>query len=379
MSGLKKSLVFVWENFGPMHVDRCEAIAVHYAGRRDVVGIELGGVSQVYGWTASSTKSFSKVTVFAESSVEGISFWRRFYALVKTCVHQGRADFFFCHYEQLEVFLTVIALRLLGQRVYLMNDSKFDDKPRSIMREVGKTIALWPYSGALVSGRRSKEYLTFLLFSVDRIATGYDTLSIERIRRLAAADPAPKRGHFEERHFTVIARFVPKKNLPMLMDAYANYVRSVSVPRLLHLCGAGEMEDALREQALRLGVQNLVVFRGLIQTEEVALTLANTLALILVSVEEQFGLVVIEAQAMGVPVIFTAACGARDELLRSGVNGFLVEADNPVGVAYFMKLIASDEGLWRRLARGALEAAPLGDVARFVSAVEQLTEGSGAH
>lgn len=369
-------LVFVWENFGPMHVDRCEAVAAHFAGRREVLGLEMGGISVSYAWEAPKVDGFRKVTLFPGVSAHKISLVRRFYALCKACLSQHRADYFFCHYEWPEFFLTATLLRILGRRVYVMNDSKFDDKARSIWGELAKAIAYLPYRGALVSGKSTADYLRFLRFAADRIATGYDTLSIERIRTLAACDPAPVRGQFEQRHFTVVARFVPKKNLPTLLEAYALYVQSVVTPRPLHLCGSGELDVSLREQVSRLKLQDLVIFRGFIQSREIATTLANSLALILVSIEEQFGLVVIEAQAMGVPVIYTPACGARDELLRSGVNGFMVEADNPAGIAYFMKLIASDEPLWRRLAQGALNAAPLGDVARFVRSVEEL---SGMH
>ncbi len=115
-----------------------------------------------------------------------------------------------------------------------------------------------------------------------------------------------------------------------------------------------------------------MVFRGFTDAREVTAILANTL--ILISIEDQFGLAVIDTQAMGVPTIFSPSFGARDELLRSGVNGFLVEPDNPTGITFFMKLIAD---LWRRLAQGARDAAPLGDVARFVTAVDQLCGMSG--
>jgi L-malate glycosyltransferase len=270
------------------------------------------------------------------------------------------------------VFLTASLVRLIGRRVYVMNDSKFDDRPRSIWRELAKGIAFWPYRGALVSGKRTRDYLRFLGFPSDRIETGYDTLSIRRIRTLASADPAPDGTSFEDRHFTVVARFVPKKNLAAVLTAYACYARSVIRPRALHLCGSGELEGSLREQVQELGVQELVIFRGFIQSPAVARTLANTLALLLVSAEEQFGLVVVEAQAMGVPVIFSPACGASDDLLRSGINGLMVEPDNPLGIAFCMQLMASDEVLWRRLCRGALESTPLGDAARFVSAVVKL-------
>jgi glycosyltransferase involved in cell wall biosynthesis len=370
-------LVFVWENFGPMHVDRCEAVAEHFAGRRNVIGVEIGGLSNIYAWAAPNVERFRKVTLFPGSSANKISLFRRLHALCKACLSQNQADYFFCHYQSPEVFLTAVLLRLLGRRVYVMNDSKFDDKPRSLWRELAKSIAYLPYHGALVSGKSSRDYLRFLRFAAGQIVTGYDTLSIERIRTLAATASPAAPGHFEARHFTVVARFVPKKNLPTLLEAYAIYVHSVTTPRSLHLCGSGELEAELREQVSRLKLQDLVIFRGFLQSKEIATTLVNSLALILVSIEEQFGLVVIEAQAMGVPVIFTPACGARDQLLRSGVNGFMVEADNPAGMAYFMKLIASDEALWRRLAEGALDAAPLGDVACFVSAVEELSSMHG--
>lgn len=372
-----KPLVFVWENFGPMHMDRCEALAKRFAGRRNVVGIEMVGVSSVYGWNPSIGERFRKVTLFENMQLEEIPRVKRLKALLKACISQGGADYFFCHYEALDILLTAVVLRIMGRRVYVMNDSKFDDKFRSIWREIAKVFALWPYNGAIVSGSRAKDYMRFLGLSLDRIATGYDTLSIERIRNLAAVDPAPSGNSFASRHFTVVARFVPKKNLATVLDAYAFYVQSVENPRQLHLCGSGELDGSLREQVSRLKLQDHVVFRGFVQSQEIARTLANTVALLLVSVEEQFGLVVIEAQAMGVPVIFSPSCGARDELLRSGVNGFLVEPDNPVGIALMMRFVTSDEKLWRRLAQGALDAASIGDVAVFGRAVEQLCGMNG--
>jgi len=371
------TFVFVWENLGPMHVDRCEAVAERFAGQRKVIGIEIGGASLTYSWAPTDAKGFRKVTLFPGSTKDISRYWR-FRALWNACVPYSGADYFFCDYQTPEVFLTATALGLLGKRVYVMNDAKFDDKPRSIWRELAKSVAYWPYRGALVSGKRTRDYLRFLRFTDARIASGYDTLSVRRVRDLATAAPAPDGAHFETRHFTAIARFVQKKNISTLLDGYAIYVDSVATPRALHLCGSGELDAALREQVSKLKLQDHVVFRGFVQAGEIATTLANTLSLILPSVEEQFGLVVIEAQAMGVPVIFTPACGARDQLLRSGVNGFLVEPDNPTGMAFFMKIIASDEALWRRLACGALNASALGDVTHFVDSIEQLTATPGS-
>lgn len=121
-----------------------------------------------------------------------------------------------------------------------------------------------------------------------------------------------------------------------------------------------------------MGISNHVVFRGWLQDNAISQTLGQSLALLLPSIEEQFGNVVIEAQAMGLPVILSDNCGARDRLVRSGMNGFVIEPGNPQGMAYFMTQLSEDESLWRRMCDEANKSAPLGDVQRFVEGVEAL-------
>ena len=205
-----------------------------------------------------------------------------------------------------------------------------------------------------------------------RIAGEYNVVSVSRIRRQAGVPPAPEGTAFQDRHFTSIARLVPKKNLAMLLSAYALYRQTVDAPRPLHLCGSGPDEAALRQQADDLCLFEHIVFRGWLQDDVISQTLGQTLVLLLPSVEEQFGNVVIEAQAMGLPVILSDNCGARDLLVRSGVNGFVIEPDNPRGMAYFMRLLSDDEALWRQMCEAATASAPQGDVQRFVDGVETL-------
>ena len=196
------------------------------------------------------------------------------------------------------------------------------------------------------------------------------------MRAQAQIAPAPDGATFSSRHFTVIARFVPKKNLFSILEAFSLYVQQASGPRALHLCGSGPLEPQLREKAKELMIDSHVVFRGLVESAEVSCTLGHSLALILASTEEQFGLVIIEAQALGVPVIISSNCGARDELVRTGINGFLVEPDNPRGIAYFMRLFDENEPLWTRMASAAKKFVPLGDVPRFARACQELTRGN---
>lgn len=368
-----RAIVFMWDNFGPTHIDRCIAAARYFAPARKVIGIELGGCSDTYDWAQSSSPVFEKRTLFPNRAASDVPELKRFWKLLRVCIAVGKGDFFFCHYEQYSTFAAALVLRLLGRRVFVMNDSKFDDKPRRALPEVLKQLFFLPYNGALVAGRRSAEYLEFLSFPKRPIAHGYDTISVARIREQAGSPPGPRGMDFESRHFTVIARMVPKKNQVAILEAFALYAQSTASPRLIHFCGSGPLEKDLKRRAQELGISDLTVFRGSLDTAAISRVLAHTLALVLMSYGEQFGLVVPEALAMGVPVIVSSNCGACDELVRSGVNGFVVEYDNPRGAAYFMGVLGSDQRTWHAMAQAAAEGAALGDVSQFVKACHQLT------
>lgn len=368
----ERSVVFIWENFGPIHLDRCEAAASLLAPSWTVRGIELANKSVYYEWDSKEESAFEKITLFRGKSIAEVSFLPRTRATLRACWRMRPAAYFFCHYEEISTLFCAAILRLCGQRVFVMNDSKFDDYQRHFSREMIKRLFYFPYQGALTSGFRARDYLRFLGFAESKIQLNYDALSVERVRRLGGAPPAPGGLRHKDRHFTIVARFVPKKNLLMALHAYALYRAMVASPRPLHLCGSGPLEPDLRDKVVELGLGDSVVFHGFLQTEGVCRVLANTLALLLPSLEEQFGNVVIEAQAMGLPVILSNNCGACDMLVRSGVNGFVIEPDNPDGMAFFMSLLCADEGLWRKMCLATKRFVAQGDVRRFVEAVATL-------
>jgi glycosyltransferase involved in cell wall biosynthesis len=83
--------------------------------------------------------------------------------------------------------------------------------------------------------------------------------------------------------------------------------------------------------------------------------------------------VVLEAMASGVPAIATDVGGTR-ELIRSGVDGFVVpEGDIESFVARSRDLLR-DEGRWRQYAAAARARAEDSSSARMVAAMSQLYE-----
>lgn len=364
-----KKIIFLWDNFGPTHSDRVEAVTRAFSGQMRVIGIEERTHSDTYDWLPEQRDGFEKITLFGPAWP---GTFRTLIALIKQDIHLGRTTWFLCNYDRLHIFLFAVWLRIRMRKVYLMADSKYDDFPRFLFRELGKSIALMPYMGALACGTRSQSYMRFLLAKNKPVVTEYDTLNIDRIRALSGALPAPEGMPFTRREWIIVARLVEKKNLFFALDAYAVYLRISSNQRRLQICGSGPLDAGLKDHAERLGVAHKVDFLGFVQTEVVSSLLATSIALILPSTEEQFGLVTIEAQAMGLPVLISEVCGARDHLVRNWVNGFVFEADNAEGLAQFMALLDNDELLWRKLCAGATAAAPLGDVERFVEGVNDL-------
>lgn len=369
----RSAIAFVWESFAFHHIERCAACAERFMGRYDVHGIEIATYDTNYNWRkGSDAEGLSKITLFPGEVRQEIGTMRCALGIVRACLRMEARHVFLCNYESPAIFVSAVLLRLLGRQVVIMQDSKFDDKQRRLGLEALKSVLYTPYHAALAASQRTRSYLRFLGMPDERIHIGYDTISVARVRRMAGSDPAPAGVPHKERHFTVIARFIPKKNIGLALEAYAAYVArsGAALPRSLYLCGSGELEPALRAKAKELQLDG-VRFCGYLSEEQVARVLASTLALILPSVEEQHGLVVNEALAMGVPVLVSDNCGARDLLVRNSVNGYVFEPDNADGLAYFMELLDRNEAEWTRLALGTRQFLRAADAPFFVAAVER--------
>lgn len=337
-----------------------------------VLGVEKRSSSAIYSWRPANGELFTKTTLFDKQA----NWLRTGIKLAKISIVSRASHVFLCHYNELGVQLAAILIRLARKRVYLLLDSKFDDRPRSVWREALKAVWILPYCGAIVGSKRSRQYLQFMGLSDAKIENYYDAISVERIRRSAGVLPAPLGTDFDERHFTIIARLVPKKNLFAAVDAYALYASRINDPRRLRIFGDGELDQELRDHIQELGLSESIALEGFQQTEDISRALGTTLVLLHFSSEEQFGIAIIEALAMGVPVIVSENCGARDEFVRSGVNGFVVEPDNIEGIAFFLAKMSSDRSLWERFSAATTAFAEKADAVSFARSVKRLTTGN---
>lgn len=368
-----RRVALLFAQFAAYHIDRCQAVARRLEGRAEVLAVEVATTSATYAWEASGeVVGARKITLFPGASYDAIAWPRRLWAQLRAL---WRCDTVLIGigYNQIDVILLSWLLTLLGVRVVVLSESKFDDKPRKVSKELAKALILAPYSAAIVGGRRHVDYFRFLGFTRRRVIPGYDTVGVERIRAMGGGVLAPAGKPFAERNFIFVGRFVDKKNLVELVEGFAIYAKAAGTKaRRLVLIGSGQEEAAIKAAAAAHGVIALIEFPGFLGAEEVAVRLSGGLALVLPSVEEQWGLVVNEALAFGLPVIASPAVGSGDALVRNLQNGFVVELGAPEGIAAAMTALGQDETLWKRMVEASHQRAWLGDTDRLADAAEAL-------
>ncbi len=371
-------IALVWAQFAAYHIDRCEAVAARLAGRAEVLAVEVATTSSDYAWAPSgSIAGARKVTLFPGHSYEALSPFARFFALFRVLRH---CDWVMIglSYAAPDVIALTWLLRLFGVKIVVFSESKADDRPRKVLIEWAKRMVVTCYHGAIVGAGRHIAYMRSLGFGRRPVLPGYDCVGIERIRAQAGGVLAPDGLAFAARPFVFIGRFVDKKNLPGLIDGYAAYVSAAGLhPRRLVLAGSGAEEAEIRRRMAHGKVTHLVDFPGFLSAEEVSLLLARALALVLVSREEQWGLVVNEALALGIPVIVSQQVGSRDALVRDGINGFVVDSESVTQIAEALRAMASDEAQWRQRTSECHARSWLGDSERLADAVEVMLGCAG--
>ena len=110
---------------------------------------------------------------------------------------------------------------------------------------------------------------------------------------------------------------------------------------------------ALADLATDLGIDDVVRFVPPVGQAELAVWTSAATAVAVPSYNESFGLVAVEAQATGTPVV-AAAVGGLTTVVRDGVSGMLVDTHEPRDWAASLRRLIDDPELVERLGRGAV-------------------------
>jgi len=146
-----------------------------------------------------------------------------------------------------------------------------------------------------------------------------------------------------------VGRIAHEKNISFLLDMLAQ-LKHKQVDVLMIIAGEGPAYPALQRQSKKLGLQNNLLFTGYFKGhQELINCYCAGDVFVFSSRTETQGLVVLEAMALGVPVVSTAVMGTKDILKAQ--QGAVIAEENLEDFANKVHQILQDKTLHQRLSQ----------------------------
>lgn len=143
--------------------------------------------------------------------------------------------------------------------------------------------------------------------------------------------------------FVCPGRFHPSKGQDVLIRAVA-MLKDQFPDVCVEFLGDGPARGVCEQLAQRLGIQECCRFVGSVSHAQVLACMAGALATVVPSRSEAFGLVNIESMSVGTPVV-ASKVGGIPEIIRDGVDGFLVPPEDPQALAEKLGLLLANPEL----------------------------------
>lgn len=375
MNNKKIKLAVIFQRFGPYHHARLKALSAHC----ELLGIECSEKDNTYAWDIITGETvFKRVRLVQNCDIEDLD-KRSVKILVRECLVNLQPEV--VAVSGWSMNYSIAAMQWCVENsvpIIMMSDSTYYDYPRIIWKEYIKKQILRIISSAIVAGRDHKDYLVKLGVPVNRIFLGYDVIDNQYFTKMSGEARKNKNDlrikyYLPERYFLTSNRFIPKKNITRLIDAYNKYYK-LQGNKAWHLVilGDGELKEELQAQVSGASLESYIHFAGFKQYDQLPVYYALATAYIHASTTEQWGLVVNEAMASGLPVLISNRCGCARDLVKHGVNGFTFDPFNTEQITQTMlKITFMDKADLVEMGKQSLEIVSHWDVERFADGMMQ--------
>ena len=198
--------------------------------------------------------------------------------------------------------------------------------------------------GFIVASSQGAERLAGLGVDNGRVEVALQSADLEPLLELER----PERSAGPVR-VVVVGRLVPDKNLPVLLDAFAEAGVSAEARLVFH--GSGPLAAELRKRAAELGLSAHVA--GPVAPAALRVVYADADVLALVSTYEPFGVTMREGAAAGLPLLCSVRAGAAGDVAVDGENALLVDPDDRAALVAALRRLVREPDLRARLAAGS--------------------------
>jgi glycosyltransferase involved in cell wall biosynthesis len=144
-----------------------------------------------------------------------------------------------------------------------------------------------------------------------------------------------------EKYFMTSCRFVEKKNLFFLIEAFSRFRQNNNCFKLL-LVGDGPLKNKLEKFTKELSLENDIIFTGYKEYDHIKNIYSKASCFILPSITEQWGLVVNESLASGIPVIASNRVGSAPNLVENNNVGYTFDPFSLDDLVTKMEMIVDD-------------------------------------
>jgi len=241
--------------------------------------------------------------------------------------------------------------RLSGARLVIHSDgTSFSERHLSRTQRLARGVLLRQATVCVGNSAPAAARFVELGAARDRVFCAPHSTNVAPLHAVARErfDARPSDGRLTVLH---VGRLIPRKGVDRLLRAVAVARRDASL-RLV-LAGSGPEEARLRRLAEALDIEADVEFRGFIDQPALPAAYAEADVFAFPTLDDPFGIVVLEAAASGLPIIGSPFGGAISDLVEDGDSGFVLDPDDTAAWAHALVVLAHDAELRRRLGKRA--------------------------
>ena len=255
---------------------------------------------------------------------------------------------------------TVIVGKLLGIKTVLVEVNNVEKKLNLHLPNLIKKLiflarkAAYKSAGTIIANSKGLAEQTMNYFNIrGRILTiknGIDLKIIEENAKEIAEHP-----YFKSNVPIIVSvgRLTTQKGFSCLIKSVA--IVNSKIPVRLIIIGGGELEDVLKKQAQILGISKEVSFIGFERNPHKYT--AQCKIFVCSSLYEGFSNSLLEALALGLPIVSTDHDFGANEIIEDGKSGLLVPVADPKAMAEAILRVLTNDELRKKLSRNAREKA----------------------
>lgn len=301
-------------------------------GYENSLDVEVVGERKVFRKTSNKLSYSSGFTYLSPSIVRYL--------------FQFKADLIFTNSFGIWTILALLFKFLGGWRVVIVYEGSapgvdFLDSP---LRLWLRRLMLQAADGAISNSQAGMNYLTEVLgdkkervlahpFEIPSAKTWQSTVTNDKLSQLQLQYPV----------FLFVGRLLPRKGLHLLLEACHLLKKQGHKNFSLLVVGDGEQRKELETYCREHNLDDCVYWIGLVAYEQLSAYFERADVFVLPTLEDTWGVVVLEAMLFGKPVFCSQGAGTA-ELIVDGENGYVFDPKQPQQLAELMaKAIASPE------------------------------------